>query len=74
MTDFIGPFTNDIIEKFICHIKKKENKDKIIKHFVNPILKDIMDKYYSYFLSLIIILIFMMVLLITLIFLFIYNK
>ena len=74
MSDFIGPLTSTIINKFICHIKKKENKDKIIKHFINPILKDITDRYYSYFLSLIIMLIFMIILLITLLLLLLFNK
>ena len=73
MTDLIGPFTTNIIDKFISHIKKKENKEKIMKHFINPILNDITNKYYSYFLSLIIILIFMIILLVVLLILFFYN-
>jgi len=74
MTDFIGPFTNNLIDKLVCTLKKKENKEKIIKHFINPILSDITERYYSYFLSLVIILIFMMILLITLLTIILSNK
>ena len=76
MADFnmIGPMTSGFINNLILELKKKYNKDKIIKYFIDPIINDITSRYYSYFLSLILILIFMVLMLIILIILIIFNK
>lgn len=76
MADFntVGPMTSGFIKSLILEAKKKYNKDKIIKYFIDPIINDITSRYYSYFLSLILILIFMVLMLIILIVLFVFNK
>ncbi len=76
MSDFnaVGPMTSNIITSLISELKKKYNKDKIIKYFIDPIIVDITSRYYSYFLSLILIVIFMVIMLITLVILIVFNK
>ncbi len=74
MSELLGPITSKFINNLIFEFKKKYNKDKIIKYFIDPIINDITSRYYSYFLSLILILIFMVLMLIILIVLIIFNK
>lgn len=55
MTDgnmLIGPLADNIINSFIDEIKKKKNRDKIMKNIIEPILNDINDRYYPYILTL----------------------
>jgi hypothetical protein len=72
--DLNQSMTSKIITNIINELKKKYNKEKIMKYFIDPIIKNITDKYYSYFLSLMLILIFMVVMLIILILLIIFNR
>jgi hypothetical protein len=50
--NFIGPMTTKIINSFIKEIKKKKNKEKIMKNIIEPILNDINDRYYPHMLTL----------------------
>jgi hypothetical protein len=53
---FIGPFADNLINSFVNEVKKKKNKDKIMKNIIEPILNDINDKYYPHMLTLTILL------------------
>ena len=49
---FIGSLSDNLINSFVDEIKKKKNKEKIMKNIIEPILNDINDKYYPYMLTL----------------------
>lgn len=51
-TPFISPLADNIINGFVDELKKKRNKEKIMKNIIEPILSDINDKYYPYILTL----------------------
>lgn len=51
---FISPVTDGIINSFIDEIKKKRNKEKIMRNIIEPILNDINSKYYPHVITLIV--------------------
>ena len=63
---FIGPMTDGIINSFIDEVKKKKNKEKIMKNIIAPILDDINSKYYPHVITLTVFLTLIIVLLILL--------
>lgn len=67
MDDCIGTLTTSVIDTIINEIKKKKNKDKIMKNIVDPFLKDVATRYYPHFVSLITILTIIVITLIVLV-------
>lgn len=61
----ISSITNVIMDNIVKELKKKKNRDKIVKNVIDPILCDIKDKYYPYFITLVIILILIILLLVS---------
>jgi hypothetical protein len=49
---FIGPVTDNIVNGILCELKKKKNKDKIMKDLIEPIINDINERYYPHMLIL----------------------
>jgi hypothetical protein len=45
---YIGPVTRDIIDACIKEIKKRENKEKINKYILDPIIEEVLYKSYPY--------------------------
>lgn len=66
MSSLVGPVTDAFINNIIKVLKKKENKEKVIKYIIDPILYDLSLKYYPYILIIIITLILTVILLIIL--------
>lgn len=64
MTSYIGPITNSVIEGISKELKKKETKDKIMKNIVNPLIHDVLARYYPYFISMLIIFLIIIILLV----------
>ena len=50
----IGPIMDGILNTCIGEIKKPETKEKIINNLISPFIKDIYERYNSYFALLII--------------------
>lgn len=46
--DYIGPITKDLLDTCTRELKKKENKDKIMKNFFDPIVTELFKRYLSY--------------------------
>ena len=66
----IEKFTNEILEKIIIEIKKKENLEKINDNIVEPMIYYLLKKIYPYIIFLvvlIIIIIFLLILLLVII-------
>ena len=47
---YIGPMTENLLNTCIKELKKKTNRDKISKHIIDPIFKEITHKFYGYYL------------------------
>ncbi len=62
-TTFIGPITDGIVKDFINEVKKKKNRDKIMKNLIEPILSDINDRYYPHMMTLMVLLALIIILL-----------
>ena len=45
---YIGPITQDLLEKCAKEIKKKETKEKIMKHLIDPVVNEFFMRYSSY--------------------------
>lgn len=71
---YIGPLTDAILDNIIKEIKKKHNKEKIMKNIIDPLLCDLTTRYYPHFLTVTIILIIMVVLLIAILIISIIHK
>ena len=71
---YIGPMTDSLLTNISNEIKKKKNREKIMKHIIGPVLEDINKKYYPHFVSIISLFIMMILLLISLLILSIYTK
>ena len=65
-SSFIGPITDNIINSCIHELKKKKNKEKIMKNIIEPILLDINSRYYPHMLTLTILLSLIIILLLLL--------
>lgn len=48
MNTYIGPITNDLIDKITNEVKKKKTKEKIMRNIIDPLLCDIAKRYYPY--------------------------
>lgn len=59
----ISPIIDNAIDCFISEVKKKHNKDKIMKNIVEPIVEDINKRYYPHMITLTVLLVFIIVLL-----------
>ena len=66
MSSFVGPVTDSVINNIIKEIKKKENKEKIMKHIIDPLLCDLSSRYYPYLVMIIITLLLIIILLVSL--------
>jgi len=71
---YIGPMTDSLLSNISNEIKKKKNREKIMKHIIGPVLEDINKKYYPHFVSIISLFIMMILLLISLLILSFYTK
>jgi len=60
----MGPLVEQFMQYCVAEFKKQDTKDKIFDEIVNPLLKDISARYYSYFIMVIITLVIIIVLLI----------
>src|SRR5690242_10111946 len=65
-SSFIGPMMGNLINDFIDEFKKKKYKDKIIKNAIDPVLSDIENRYYPYFMALVMLLVLIVILLLSL--------
>jgi hypothetical protein len=63
---FIGPMTDKLVNSFTDEIKKKKNREKIMKNIIDPILNDINDRYYPHMVTLIVMLSLIIILLLML--------
>ena len=71
---YIGPLTNAILDTIIKEIKKKHNKEKIMKNIIDPLLCDLTTRYYPHFLTITVILVVVVILLIAILVISIINK
>lgn len=46
----IGPLAQDVLNKCIEELKKENHREKISKHIVDPVFKEIIQKFYAYYL------------------------
>lgn len=60
---FLGPLTDNLVDSFVNEMKKKKNKEKIMKNFIEPILNDINDRYYPHMMVLVVLLALIVILL-----------
>lgn len=74
MSTFIGPVTDALIDGIIKEIKKKHNKEKIMKNIIDPLLCDLSSRYYPHFMSVIVVLILMVILLLAILIICIFNR
>jgi hypothetical protein len=65
MTTYIGPLTDAMLDTMIKQIKKTKTKEKIMKSIIDPLLCDIMTRYYPYLITITIILSIIVILLIS---------
>lgn len=63
---FIGPMTENIINSFVDEIKKKKNREKIMKNVIEPILNDINERYFPHMMTLVVLLVMVIILLLLL--------
>jgi hypothetical protein len=68
METYVAPVTDNIIDIITTHVKKKRNREKIMKTIIEPVLEDINKKYYPHYITLISLFIMMILMLITLLF------
>ena len=53
MDDYINSFTDNLLNTVSTQIKKKKNREKIMKTIIEPVLEDINKKYYPHYVTLI---------------------
>ena len=68
MNEYLGNITDNLIGTLTTQVKKKKNRDKIMKNIVEPVLEDINKKYYPHYITIISLFIMMILMLITLLF------
>jgi hypothetical protein len=68
METYVAPVTDNLIDIITAHVKKKRNREKIMKTIIEPVLEDINRKYYPHYITLISLFIMMILMLITLLF------
>ena len=42
---YIGSLTKNLIETFSKEVKKKDNKEKIMKHIIDPVVTELFRRY-----------------------------
>lgn len=70
----IGPVTDAIIASLGDEIKKPETREKIMTSVIDPLVADIMNRYYPFFIVTIIILVVIIALLLAILILSVSNK
>ena len=45
---YIGPVTRDLLNSCIRELKKKDNKDKINKHIIEPVMYEVTNRCFPY--------------------------
>ncbi len=50
---YIGPLTQDILKECTKELKKKHNRERISKYVIDPAFREITNKFYGYYLTLI---------------------
>jgi hypothetical protein len=48
MVGYIGPMTNSFLDKIIKELKKKKTRDKIVENIIDPVISDVIGRYYPY--------------------------
>jgi len=51
MNNCVGPITDALIDKAISEVNKKKTKEKIMSGVIDPLLKDISNRYYPHFIT-----------------------
>lgn len=74
MEKCVGPITETLLNKCIKEINKKKTKEKIMKGVIDPLLKDLTDRYYPYFITITSVLIVIIILLISILVLVVVQK
>ncbi len=73
-SSYIGPICDTVLETVILEVKKPETKEKIMSNIIDPLLADLMSRYYPYFIMIISILVIIIVLLFALLILNVINN
>ena len=74
MSTYLGPITNSVIDGIITEIKKKKTKEKIMRHIIEPLLRDLTIRYYPHLLTITIILVLMVLLLVSILIIIVVQK
>lgn len=74
MEKCIGPITETILNKAIKEINKKKTKEKIMRGVIDPLLKDLSNRYYPYFITITSVLIVIIILLISILVLLVIQR
>ena len=70
----IQKITNNILSKCIEELKKKENKEKINVNIVNPVITNLSQRLYPYFVALFIMYILVLILIISILIIILLNR
>ena len=74
MDEYLGNITDNLIGTLTTQVKKKKNREKIMKNIIEPVLTDINKKYYPHYITIISLFIVMIIMLIVLFSISIYSK
>jgi uncharacterized membrane protein len=74
MNKCIGPMTENLLNKVIKEVNKKKTKNKIMRDVIDPLLKDLFDRYYPYFITITSVLAVIIILLISILVLIVIQK
>lgn len=62
-SNYIGPFTDKLIEDFVHEFRKEKNMDRIRENVIDPVICDINERYFPHMVTLITLLILIIILL-----------
>jgi len=62
----IGPITDSFIANFIKELKKKKNKDIVMRNIIDPLICDINNRYFPHMMTFVILLCLIVILLVIL--------
>lgn len=74
MNNYVGPLTNTFIDAVTKEIKKKKTKEKIMTGIIDPLLCDLITRYYPHLMTIIIIMAIIVLLLVSILTLLILQK
>lgn len=74
ITGYIGPITDTVLNSIIKELRKKHNKEKIMKNIIDPLVHDITNRYYPHFISVTVVLIVIVILLFAILLLTVFQK